>query len=283
MSAVVEDTTATATDGALEAPAAVAAAPAVDRGPGPDDHLLESMYTFWYMKRGNKSAAAQAESYEQSIKKIGDFASIEQFWALYSHIQRPGDPGTEKPMDYIMFKHGIKPMWEDENNKKGGKWVVRIPKKLSAYFWESLIMAIIGEQFEVGNEICGVVLSVRFSEDVLSIWNRTSNNREALERIRDMMRRVLKLPGNVQMDYRRHDTSSTEPFVDIDGGATNGSGWSQPVGDVAPDPRRGARGGPRSGGRGGGRFGGSRSSGGPGGGVRGSSNLSSRAPEGRWR
>ena len=195
-------------------------------------HKLQESYTFWYMKRGQKNSA---ESYEDSIKQISTFSTIEKFWKIYSHIMRPGDPGSEKPMDYILFKKGIKPMWEDEQNKRGGKWVVRIPKKLSAYYWESILLAILGEQFDVGGEICGCVLSVRFSEDVISIWNRDCSNKQVLTRIRDIMRRTLKLPGQVQMDYRRHDTALAD--VGVDGGATvnnsnnnnnnnNSSGWS---------------------------------------------------------
>merc|ERR1711991_55357 len=191
-------------------------------------HKLQESYTFWYMKRGQKNSA---ESYEDSIKQISTFSTIKKFWKIYSHIMRPGDPGSEKPMDYILFKKGIKPMWEDEQNKRGGKWVVRIPKKLSAYYWESILLAILGEQFDVGDEICGCVLSVRFSEDVISIWNRDCSNKQVLTRIRDIMRRTLKLPGQVQMDYRRHDTALAD--VGVDGGATvnnsnnnNSSGWS---------------------------------------------------------
>ena len=243
--------------------------------PSPDEHLLQNKYTFWYMKRGNKSAAAQAESYEQSIKQISHFASIEQFWAVYSHIQRPGDAGTEKPMDYIMFRRGIKPMWEDENNKKGGKWVVRIPKRLSAYYWESLLLAIIGEQFDVADEICGLVLSVRFSEDVLSIWNRNSTDLAVLAKIRDIMRRVLKLPGNVQMDYRPHDTSMPRPEIDGGATATTGAGWSAPMGAGGNNNGRPARGGNNGGGRrdGGGRYNNRNNLGG----------SRSQAPQGRWR
>lgn len=29
--------------------------------------------------------------------------------------------------DYMLFKKGIKPEWEDINNRTGGKWVVTLP------------------------------------------------------------------------------------------------------------------------------------------------------------
>ena len=245
-----------------------------------DAHLLQDSYTFWYMKRGQKNSA---ESYEDSIKQISTFNSIEKILKIYSHMIRPGDPGSEKPMDYILFREGIKPMWEDENNKRGGKWVVRIPKKLSAYYWESILLAVLGEQFDVGDEICGCVLSVRFSEDVISIWNRDCSNKTVLTRIRDIMRRVLRLPGQVQMDYRRHDTALAD--VGVDGGATvnsnNNSGWS-----TAGNNQQSSHRSNNSGYRGDRRAGGGKS---PSRGDRrnrsgrNSSSSSSGAPAGRWR
>lgn len=45
------------------------------------------------------------------------------------------------------------------------------------------LFAIIGEQFDVGDEICGVVISIRFQDDVISVWNKSSQNQEAKLRI----------------------------------------------------------------------------------------------------
>jgi translation initiation factor 4E len=86
--------------------------------------------------------------------------------------------------DYHLFKNGIKPTWEDAQNEKGGKWMIRLKKGLSSRYWEEILIAIIGEQFDVGNEICGAVVSVRAAEDILSVWNRNSENTEAKNKIR---------------------------------------------------------------------------------------------------
>lgn len=51
---------------------------------------------------------------------------------------------------------------KDDANKDGGKWIVRIRKGLAGRLWENLILAILGEQFMVGEEICGAVISIRF-------------------------------------------------------------------------------------------------------------------------
>lgn len=53
-------------------------------------------------------------------------------------------------------------MWEDPSNVKGGKWVIRLRKTKIDRAWENACMAMLGEQFLVGPEICGIVLSTRF-------------------------------------------------------------------------------------------------------------------------
>ena len=35
--------------------------------------------------------------------------------------------------------------------------MIRLKKGLASSYWEEIILAIIGEQFDVGNEICGAV------------------------------------------------------------------------------------------------------------------------------
>jgi len=39
---------------------------------------------------------------------------------------------------------------------------VRLRKGLVSRCWENLILAMLGEQFMVGEEICGAVVSIRF-------------------------------------------------------------------------------------------------------------------------
>ncbi|XP_061619008.1 eukaryotic translation initiation factor 4E family member 2 related sequence 1 isoform X4 [Phyllopteryx taeniolatus] len=96
---------------------------------------------------------------------------------------------------------------QDEYNRSGGKWIIRLRKGLASRFWENIILAMVGEQFMVGEEICGAVVSIRFQEDFLSIWNRTSSDHITTSRIRDTLRRVLNLPANTIMEYKTHNDS----------------------------------------------------------------------------
>lgn len=80
--------------------------------------------------------------------------------------------------DYHLFKKDIRPIWEDDVNKKGGKLVVRMKKGVADRYWEDLLLSLIGDQFgEAGEEISGAVLSMRNGEDILSLWIKTSGGR----------------------------------------------------------------------------------------------------------
>lgn len=45
------------------------------------------------------------------------------------------------------FKRGVKPVWEDPRNVKGGAWTFRVPKAQAAEFWKEMLMMAVGEQF----------------------------------------------------------------------------------------------------------------------------------------
>ncbi|CAG2184555.1 EIF4E [Mytilus edulis] len=125
--------------------------------PGPGEHPLQFNYAIWFSR---KSQGKSSASYDQNLKLVGTFASVEQFWGIYSHLVRPSD--LTGHCDFHLFKEGIRPMWEDSANNKGGKWIVRLKKGLGSRCWENLILAMLGEQFMVGEEICGAVISIRY-------------------------------------------------------------------------------------------------------------------------
>lgn len=80
-----------------------------------------------------------------------------------------------------------------------------------SHCWESLILAMLGEQFMVGEEIYGTVVSVRFQEDIISTWNKTASDQATTARIRDMLRQVLNPPPNTIMEYKTHTDSIEMP------------------------------------------------------------------------
>ncbi|KAG0286427.1 Eukaryotic translation initiation factor 4E type 2 [Linnemannia gamsii] len=163
-------------------------------------HPLHFNWVFWFMHR---APGSKILNYESSMKKIATFGSVEDFWAVYSHLKRPHE--LPNVSDYHLFKQGVRPVWEDATNINGGKWIVRLKKGLASRYWENLIMAVIGDQFDVGSEICGVVLSIRGGEDILSLWNQSAHEGRINLKIRDTMKRVLNLPAETIMEYKTHN------------------------------------------------------------------------------
>lgn len=113
-------------------------------------------------------------------------------------------------------------MWEDEENKRGGKWIVRLKKGVADRYWEDLLLAIVGDQFaEAGEEVCGAVLSVRSGEDVLSVWTRIDGGRNIKIRyvgahysmiwdsqeFRETIKRLLAFPTDTVIVWKSHDDS----------------------------------------------------------------------------
>jgi Eukaryotic initiation factor 4E len=112
---------------------------------------------------------------------------------------------------------------DQPNNANGGKWVVRMPKGLASRYWEEIILALIGGQFGTTvpeNEICGAVLSLRYNEDILGIWNRHANATSDIEKIRMAIQRILQLPPNAHMEYKPHETSLQDRTGGGGGGGT---------------------------------------------------------------
>ncbi|KAH0972514.1 hypothetical protein GBA52_024670 [Prunus armeniaca] len=160
-------------------------------------------FVFWYTRRtlGMRSQTP----YEDNIKKIVDFTTVEGFWVCYCHLARPAT--LPSPTDLHLFKDGIRPLWEDSANCHGGKWIIRFKKAVSGRFWEDLVLALVGDQLDYGENICGAVLSIRFNEDILSVWNRNASDHQAVMALRDAIKRNLKLPHSYLMEYKPHDAS----------------------------------------------------------------------------
>ncbi|KAF2403044.1 IF4E-domain-containing protein, partial [Trichodelitschia bisporula] len=160
---------------------------------------LKHSWVVWYRPPTSRTA-----DYERSTKPLYRMQTAQQFWKIYVHLKRPSQLPTVS--DYHFFKEGIRPVWEDEENKKGGKWVLRLKKGVCDRYWEELLMAMIGDQFaEASEEVCGAVLSVRAGEDVLSVWTRTDGGRNI--KIRETLKRVLALPPDTIIVWKSHDDS----------------------------------------------------------------------------
>lgn len=160
------------------------------------------------MMRSNKSSV-QANNYETNIHPIGTFGTSDEFWTIYSHLRRPNVLPVNS--DIHLFRSGVKPVWEDPTNAAGGKWIVRLKKGLINRLWEHLCLALITGDLETSEssqfEACGIVVSIRYQEDILSIWSRTASDEIVKKTLREAIKKALNLPPTLTMEYKAHDAA----------------------------------------------------------------------------
>jgi translation initiation factor 4E len=127
------------------------------------------------------------------------------FFVHSNFLIRPHElPATT---DYHFFRDGVNPTWEDPYNSNGGRWTIRLPKKgmMGSRYWEEVLLSLLGGFPDVPDgEICGAVISVRGHEDVLSVWHKNSGNQRVVSRIKDGLKKLLRLPPNAPMRYHNH-------------------------------------------------------------------------------
>lgn len=83
-------------------------------------HRLQQSWTWWYdTPRENKPGERTQAAWENNVKKLMTFQTVEEFWGIYNNVVRPS--ALQVRSDYHLFVAGVTPAWEHEANKKGGK------------------------------------------------------------------------------------------------------------------------------------------------------------------
>ena len=95
-------------------------------------------------------------------------------------------------------------MWEDENNKNGGRISIKLRKEYTTIIWEEMIFALIGDVLpkEIQEEINGIVVTSRKEFNTLQIWIKTfdeKNNNNIELCIRDL----LQMPPEVKLEFKQ--------------------------------------------------------------------------------
>ena len=105
---------------------------------------MQNSWTLWFFKNDKN------RNWEDNQRSIITFNTVEDFWALYNHIELSSK--LSAGCDYSLFKEGVKPMWEDDRNRRGGRWVINLNKSQRATFldnfWLEVMLCLIGEAFD---------------------------------------------------------------------------------------------------------------------------------------
>ncbi|XP_075398843.1 eukaryotic translation initiation factor 4E type 1B [Tenrec ecaudatus] len=173
----------------------------------PELHSLENRWALWFFKND----ASQA--WQDNLHLLIKFDTVEDFWAVYSHIQLASK--LSSGCDYALFKDGIRPMWEDSRNKRGGRWLVSLAKhqrqsKLDR-LWLETLLCLIGESFEEhSQEVCGAVANIRTKGDKISVWTREAENQASVLHIGHVYKQHLGLSTKAIIGYQAHADTATK-------------------------------------------------------------------------
>ncbi|KAK5050985.1 hypothetical protein LTR84_003544 [Exophiala bonariae] len=169
-------------------------------------HPLLNTWSLWF----TKPPSSKGDNWNDLLKEVISFDSVEEFWGVYNNITACSDLGLKS--DYHLFKKGVRPEWEDPQNKHGGKWSYSFKdKKLINIdeLWLHTQLAAIGETLEDegDQEIMGVVVNVRKGFFRVGLWTRTTGKaggRDNLMKIGQRFKDVLQLPATEQLEFSGH-------------------------------------------------------------------------------
>lgn len=74
--------------------------------------------------------------------------------------------------------------------------------------WLNTLLAMIGEQFDEGDEICGAVASVRARQEKIALWTRTATNEAAQMSIGKQWKEFIDY--NEKIQYMFHEDAKKD-------------------------------------------------------------------------
>lgn len=184
-------------------------------------HPLQHSWTLWYYKND------RSKSWEDNLREVVTFNSVEDFWSVYNHIELASRLGPN--CDYSIFKEDIKPMWEDKANMNGGRWLINLDKKhRSIYldtFWLEVLLCLIGscprtllslsatdffsnpgESFgEDGHIVNGAVVSIRNRGDKIGVWLGNAKMASSIMHVGKELKARLGLSSSITLGFEAHE------------------------------------------------------------------------------
>ncbi|RHZ63266.1 hypothetical protein Glove_330g31 [Diversispora epigaea] len=170
-------------------------------------HPLQHSWTMYYdskpaMTPGPKTPTGK--TYEENLQTIGSFKSVQTFCRYFNWVKKPSQ--LELNTNFHIFKDKIKPMWEDPANANGGKWVISLRNSQNQVLdrsWEWLVYALVGEELDENDDICGAVMSRRPRGDRIAVWVRDKDNVPVINGIGKRLLKILDLQHeNIGMDFQ---------------------------------------------------------------------------------
>ncbi|KAL4816332.1 translation initiation factor eIF 4e-like domain-containing protein [Aspergillus spinulosporus] len=174
---------------------------------------LQYHWTFWYDKHSGTESASSTDYDERLYVLYEDVADIATFYRIYNNY--PWEKIPQRDTVHI-FRKGVRPVWEDPENVRGGCWRFRVPKRKAQAFFHEIAILCISSEFQAALEkehdhVLGVSTSVRFNTHLISVWNKLGSNERSIKLLEETIINRLSPnlrptdPGPNSYFYRRHN------------------------------------------------------------------------------
>ncbi len=148
---------------------------------------LHNTWTFPYIKHDNS-----IKNWSDRIKHFMDVSYVEDFWSVANYLFDMN--GLTAGGDLTCFKKGIKPEWEDDQNRSGGSWLYQMSHQSHTKIedlWKETLLGLIGDNFcdqelaeqldtkyeehkerHICDFISGTILMHRGKNEKISLWTK---------------------------------------------------------------------------------------------------------------
>ncbi|KPI89876.1 putative eukaryotic translation initiation factor eIF-4E [Leptomonas seymouri] len=199
-----------------------------------NQHKLQRAWTLWY----DSPSTYNTENWELSLVPIMTVHTVEDFFVMLKYMKPLHALRTSS--QYHFFQKGVKPMWEDPANKKGGKlWVnldinagnIRSSNNTSSAAaidansaeaktdldksWENVLMAAVGEYLENADKnatgepfVTGLVMSKRKYHNRLAVWVSDASAKDKIDALKKAIAKEANLPPIASLVFTKHGEAS---------------------------------------------------------------------------
>ncbi len=130
-------------------------------------HLLSDKWTFWAHLPDDIDWSVN------SYKKIYDIKTCEETIAILETIPEI----MVKNCMLFLMRDGIKPIWEDPQNRNGGCFSYKIQNKIVYEVWKDLCYVLVGNNISNRNDVVsnirGITISPKKNFCIIKIWFKT--------------------------------------------------------------------------------------------------------------
>uniref|UniRef100_A0A671MLM2 Eukaryotic translation initiation factor 4E-1A-like n=1 Tax=Sinocyclocheilus anshuiensis TaxID=1608454 RepID=A0A671MLM2_9TELE len=162
-------------------------------------HPLQNRWALWFFKND------KSKTWQANLRLISKFDTVEDFWALYNHIQLSSN--LISGCDYSLFKvsHDI----ALQHDKQAGRPLADHPVQTLQNLY--CLLCLVGEAFDDhSDDVCGAVVNIRTKGDKIAIWTTDYENKDAVIHIGRVYKERLGVPPKVIIGYQSHGDTATK-------------------------------------------------------------------------